>query len=190
MKRNNSILIHILLFIFTAGIGNIIYLIYQYNKKTTTMNTKIKIEDDDKILQNRLNETELWKNNNMKYKTYLDRHYEILETLNFNLYSKAINNENIFNSYSDECIKLCYEDLELAPKVIEYWKEDSKIRNEKYIPLNYGSHKILIKLLEKQKKYDDAIIVCDKYIDLGLNNDGTKGGIIARKEKIIKLKNT
>lgn len=123
-----------------------------------------------------------------KYKRYINRHYEILEDLktNRNLYSKAINYNDINNKYTEECIKLCYEDYNLAKYIIQWQQELSMLMNEKYVPLNYGSNCILLKLLEKQRKYKEAIEMCDNYIKLGLINDGTKGGIINRKERLIK----
>lgn len=123
-----------------------------------------------------------------KYKQYINRHYEILEDLkiNRNLYSKAINCNDINNEYIEECIKLCYEDYSLAEYIIRWQKELSILMNKKYISLNYGSNCILLKLLEKQGKYKEAIEMCNNYIELGLINDGTKGGIIARKERLIK----
>ncbi len=142
-----------------------------------------------KKIDNELMISNLLKQNDRRYEKYWKRHYEILNIIQFNLYSKAINEDNIFNKYSEQCIKLAYEDLELAPMVIEWQKEEAKILNEKYVPLSYGSHKYLLKLLEKQRKYSEAIFICDKCIELGLNYDGTKGGIKGRKQKLIKLQN-
>jgi hypothetical protein len=123
-----------------------------------------------------------------KYEQYIDRHYEILEDLkiNRNLYSKAINCKDINNEYTNECIKLCYEDYKLAEHIINWQKELAVILNKKYVPINYGSNSILLKLLEKQEKYKEAIEMCDNYIKLGLTNDGTNGGIIKRKERLLK----
>lgn len=123
-----------------------------------------------------------------KYKPYINRHYEILEDLktNRNLYSKAINYGDINNKYTEECIKLCYEDYNLAEYIIHWQQELAMLMSKKYVPLNYGSNGILIKLLEKQGKYKEAIEMCNNYIKLGLIDDGTKGGIIIRKERLIK----
>lgn len=128
-------------------------------------------------------------NKSIDYKKCMERHYNILNEIRFNLYSQAINEDNIFNEYSEKCIKLCIEDLSIAPYVNEWWKNDCEIYNREYVPLNYGSNKYLLKLLEKQKRYEEALIYCNQYIELGLTDDGTKGGIIARKERIKKLLN-
>lgn len=121
-----------------------------------------------------------------KYSQYIDLHYTILEKLT-SMYSNAINSNNIFNDYSEECIKLCYKDLEIAPFIIQWQQELAIAHNVEYIPLNYRSHKYLINILKKQNRIEEAITVCDKYIELGLIKDGTKGGISKRKENLLKL---
>ena len=123
-----------------------------------------------------------------EYKHYINRHYDILDKVKV-LYSKAINSDSIFNSYSEKCIKLCYDDLNIAPKIIEWHKEFCKLQRKDYFSLNYGTHKYLINILVKQQKYTEALDVCNKYIALKLIDDGTKGGIEERKNKIIKLIN-
>lgn len=162
---------------------------YKKNKKTIIkldLNKPI-LEKDSQNIEKIQNETKDFFENSKKYKVYWTRHYEIIDKIRFELYSKAINEENIHNNYAEECIKLGYEDLNLAPVIIEYWKEEARIRKEEYKPLNYGSHIYLLKLLEKQQRYEEAINVCNEYIKLGLTNDGTKGGIVKRKEKLIQL---
>ena len=128
----------------------------------------------------------LWKANEEKYKKIYQRHYQIIEKIKFDLYPKTINEKNAEDKNTFECIKLCYDDLSLAPMMVEYWKKDAEIRKEKYVPLNYCSHKYLIMLLIKLGQKEEALKVCNYYINLGLYNDGTKGGLIARKEKILK----
>lgn len=142
----------------------------------------------DKTLEERIKETRAWSRNNKKYEAVTNRHYQILDTIKYDLYKKATNQDDIFNKYTNRCISLCIEDLLLAPKMIEYWQKEAKILGEDYSPCNYGSHKYLLKLLEKQSRYAEAIELCKIYIKLGLNSDGTKGGIDKRLEKFIKLK--
>lgn len=143
--------------------------------------------EEEKQIDKEFETTKKWKENSKQYEKYWKRHYEILDTVQFDLYSKAINQLNIFNKYSEMCIDLCLEDLSLAPYLIEYWTKENEILNNGFTLPNYGSHKYLLKLLEKQKRYDEAIKLCNQYIELGLNNDGTKGGIKGRKEKFKKL---
>lgn len=75
----------------------------------------------------------------------------------------------------------CYEDIELVNK------NKSKIRN-----LGDGvefprlpAFKILCLILEKEKRYKEAVSICDLAIKYNLN-DGTKGGFIARRDKLLK----
>ena len=122
-----------------------------------------------------------------KYEYYINIHYAILEKLKNGLYSDAIGSDSIYNDYSNECIKLGYKDLEIAPFIIQWQKELEKVQKREYVPLNYGSSKYLINILKKQNRIEDAIEVCNKYIELGLIDDGTKGGIIKRKESLLNL---
>lgn len=159
-----------------------------FNKKRIVIDTESDLtpEEERKIEEN-FETTKKWKENSKQYKKYWTRHYEILEKVQFDLYSKAINQPNIFNKYSEMCINLCLEDLSLAPYLIEYWTKENEILNNGFTLPNFGSHKYLLKILEKQKRYDEAIMLCNQYIELGLDNDGTKGGIKGRKEKFKKL---
>lgn len=134
-----------------------------------------------------INNSKKQKQIEQKYSKYINMHYLILEKVKSGLYSDAINSENIDNDYSTECIKICYKDLEIAPFIIQWQKELATALKRDYVPLDYGSHKYLINILKKQNKIEEAINVCDKYIELGLIDDGTKGGIIKRKEDLLKV---
>ena len=183
--KNKKLIIHIILLFLTAGIGNVIYLLLDSKtNKEVSSNSYV----NDQYIDNVIQRTEEYEKIDTKYKYYINKHYDILENVR-ELYSKAINSDNIFNSFSEECVKLCYDDLAIAPNIIEWQKELCKIQEKDYIPLNYGTHKYLINILIKQNKYTEALDVCNKYINLDLIDDGTKGGIIERKNKIIKLLN-
>lgn len=142
---------------------------------------------EEKRIDKELEKVNKLKENSKQYEKYWKRHYEILEKIQFDLYSKAINQSNIFNKYSEMCINLCLEDLSLAPYLIEYWTKENEILNHGFVLPNYGSNKYLLKLLGKQKRYDEAIKLCNQYIELGLDSDGTKGGIKGKKEMFKKL---
>lgn len=158
---------------------------FKKKKKKFKIFMPVSPKQEEKEIDKSILISKLLNANDKKYEIYWKRHYDILNEIRFNLYSKSINEKNIFNKYSVKCLQLCYEDLNLAPHVIEWEKEKCKILNQKYIPLNYGSHKYLIMILEKQGKYDEAIDICNRYISLGLIDDGTKGGITKRREKLI-----
>ena len=53
-KKNNELIIHIILFVFTAGIGNIIYLVAKYGSKTKNNNYRYFPDCQNLIDQNAL----------------------------------------------------------------------------------------------------------------------------------------
>lgn len=119
-----------------------------------------------------------------EYTKYIEEHYKILETLRKNLYSKAINQDNVINEYSEKVIELCKQDLKNAPYLVKYWTD---LRGKEFLKRTlYGTNLYLIKILEKQGKIEEAIKFCDIYINLGLDFDGTRNGIKGRKEKLLK----
>lgn len=62
-----------------------------------------------------------------KYKDYTDKQFRIHEELMYsNLYSKAINQKNIFNKYSDKYIDLCNQLLQILPETLEYDKKEPR----------------------------------------------------------------
>lgn len=122
-----------------------------------------------------------------KYKDYTDEQFRIHEELMYsNLYSKAINQKNIFNKYSDKYINLCNQLLQILPETLEYDKEEAKI-SKLDRAFNYCDRNItnMIQLLEKQEKYNEIINVCNYLLSLGITEDGTKKGIKGRIEKAV-----
>lgn len=122
-----------------------------------------------------------------KYKDYTDKQFRIHEEIMYgNLYSKAINQKNIFNKYSDKYINLCNQLLQILPETLEYDKKEAQIhkfeREFNYCDKNITS---MIKLLEKQEKYNEIINVCNYLLSLGITEDGTKKGIKGRIEKAV-----
>lgn len=125
------------------------------------------------------------RNLNTEYKKYIDKQFKIQEELMYsNLYSKAINQKNIFNKYSDKYIELCNQLLQLLPKTLEYDKKEAQISKFER-EFNYCDKNItnMIRLLEKQEKYSEIIDVCNYLLSLGITDDGTKKGIKGRLEK-------
>lgn len=122
-----------------------------------------------------------------KYKDYTDKQFRIHEELMYsNLYSKAINQKNIFNKYSDKYIDLCNQLLQILPETLEYDKKEAQIckfeREFNYCDKNIAN---MIRLLEKQEKYNEIINVCNYLLSLGITEDGTKKGIRGRIEKAV-----
>lgn len=128
---------------------------------------------------------------NAEYKKYIDKQSKIHETLMYgNLYSKAINQKNIFNKYSDKYIELCNQLLQLLPKTLEYDKKEAQI-NKLERTFDYCDKNItnMIRLLEKQEKYKEIVNVCNYLLSLGITDDGTKNGVKGRLEKAEKKLN-
>ena len=122
-----------------------------------------------------------------KYKDYTDKQFRIHEELTYsNLYSKAINQKNIFNKYSDKYIDLCNQLLQILPETLEYDKKEAQIHKFER-EFNYCDKSItnMIKLLEKQEKYNEIINICNYLLSLGITEDGTKKGIRGRIEKAV-----
>lgn len=122
-----------------------------------------------------------------KYKDYTDKQFRIHEELMYsNLYSKAINQKNIFNKYSNKYIDLCNQLLQILPETLEYDKKEVQIckfeREFNYCDKNITN---MIRLLEKQEKYNEIINVCNYLLSLGITEDGTKKGIRGRIEKAV-----
>ena len=122
-----------------------------------------------------------------KYKEYIDRQFKIHEELMYsNLYSKAINKKNKVNKHSDKYIELCNQLLQILPEILKYNKEEAKISKLER-GFNYCDRNIvnMIRLLEKQEKYNELINVCNYLLSLGITEDGTKKGIKGRIEKAV-----
>lgn len=122
-----------------------------------------------------------------KYKDYTDKQFRIHEELMYsNLYSKAMNQKNIFNNYSDKYIDLCNQLLQILPETLEYDKKEAQIykfeREFNYCDKNITN---MIRLLEKQEKYNEIINVCNYLLSLGITEDETKKGIRGRIEKTV-----
>lgn len=157
-------------------------------KPSFSNNNKITEEQKRLIIGEERNQRDLKLNElNNKYIEYTQKKYNIInELMNSDLYSKAINQENIFNEYSHKYIDLCNQLLQILPQTLEYDKEEAKIYKlesnfnccNKYI-VNF------IKLLEKQEKYNEIINVCRYLLSLEITEDGTKKGVKGRIEKAV-----
>ena len=185
-----KILVHTILFLFTFGIGNIIYIYYTHKKKNNivlTIDSHSELANDDDFLERELMYKKL-DVLNQKYKAYVNKHYSLIEKIGFR-YSVAINQKSIFNKETNICIDLCLEDINLAPELKKYFSEESIIRGEELNLPTYPSFKYLAMIYEKQQDYLNAIKICIKAIKLGFLRDGTTGGMQGRLAKLIKKYN-
>lgn len=163
-------------------------------KKKKAINIDVDISSENQLIKKeqeefdkKMRQTELWEKNNEKYFKYTKESLEITEEIwNNNLYSQAINQDNVFNEYASKYINLCNRLLQLLPYNIEHDKNDAKIRNEEYRIRSSGQHITnMIRLLEKQEKYNEIINVCRYLLSLGITEDGTKKGVKGRIEKAV-----
>lgn len=151
------------------------------NNKITEEQKKLIIGEERYQRDLKLNEL------NNKYIEYTQKKYNIIdELMNSDLYSKAINQENIFNEYSHKYVDLCNQLLQILPQTLEYDKEEAKICKLES-NFNYCNKYIIdfIKLLEKQEKYYEIINVCKYLLSLEVTEDGTKKGVRGRITKAV-----
>lgn len=108
------------------------------------------------------------------------RHFECLEKVVEN-YNNVTKNKAYFGKYAETVIANGLEDIAIAPEFIKCCKE-----NDELIP-TYPSFKILALLYEHREEYEEALIVCKQAVNLGFVDDGTKGTMTKRIEKLKKL---
>lgn len=118
---------------------------------------------------------------NLEYKEIHEKTFLLSEKeMDGKCYSRAINQDNIFNIYSDEFTKICEEYLLYLPKLVEYDRKFYKINGYGNINRCHGMIKNYIILLGKQENYERQSEVIGFLLGLGITDDGTKGGLKAR----------
>lgn len=121
-----------------------------------------------------------------EYKPIIDKHFSLANKINVK-YSIAINQSTIFNNFTEECKKLCLEDINIADKYKEYLDKNSE-DNKPFYGM-YASFSIYAKLCEKQGLSKEAIMICIKSLKLGFTIDGSKGSMRGRLARLIKKYN-
>ncbi len=117
-----------------------------------------------------------------KYKDVFDKHHKYKEEIGVS-YAVA-RYSDIDSPEFEECIKLCYEDISLVKDIFNYNKEYKKILRNDNLVQTYNSFKQLAILLEKAKRYNEAIEVCQTAINYGFVNDGTNGKMFGRLARL------
>lgn len=114
-----------------------------------------------------------------------EQHFTNVEVIG-QMYGVAKNSSGggvYFSKKMEKVIQACLEDIELAPAYRKWWYR-AGVKGS--LP-DYYTFKRLAIIYEKRKEYDKAIDICNKAIAMGFTNDGTEGGMRARKEKLVSL---
>ena len=122
-----------------------------------------------------------------KYKNLIDQYTYITNELwTKNTYHLVNSQSSIYNKYADRYIELCNMYLQILPEYIKFDEEMGFVHNEErkfiYVPQDIVN---MIRLLDKQEKYNEIINVCNYLLSLGITEDGTKKGVKGRIEKAV-----
>ena len=131
-----------------------------------------------------------------KYREAFDRHMKMLEKIE-QLYSVAINLYAVDGPEMQHVEGLCKEDIRFLREyktaddeqrdawIAYYIALDGKARKYPYPPIEYwDSYKRLAIIYEKQKRWQEAIDVCESAIAHGITKDGNKSGFIGRAARL------
>ena len=111
-----------------------------------------------------------------KYRTSIDEHFGYVEQLP-QLYKMA-REAGYKSAKMEKCIQLCKKDIDLAASLKKYF-----LGNDGCLP-RYPSFSQLAIIYEKQGEIQKAIEICEKAIQLGFENDGTKAGMKGRLKRL------
>lgn len=90
---------------------------------------------------------------------------------------------------NDDYINACEEEIAIIPSILAYTNEMSRHASYKDPwgqTMGYGVFKELSIYYQKQNRISDAIRVCEKGIECGYIDDGTKSGMYGRLERLLK----
>lgn len=151
------------------------------------------------IDRDRAEKSNSWKSVHKKWQSVIDKHQSLTNQIN-SAYSAASKTGFLDGPDVQHLINLCVMDISIAEKFTKAQTEIQNVRiangwtdlgkSTKGIK-TYPSFKKLAIIYEKQRKYNEAIAVCQNAIELGYISDGTAGqmpGRIAKlKQKASKL---
>ena len=120
----------------------------------------------------------------MKIEMDVESHFKYLDMIN-DRYRSANQKEDPFSPAMDEVIALCKQDIALADSVYTHFINEG-LGTEDRPMVNYSSFQRLAIIYEKRGMYEEAIGVCEQAINKGFPDDGTKGGMAARIDKMNK----
>lgn len=120
----------------------------------------------------------------MKIEMDVESHFKYLDMIN-DRYRSANQKEDPFSPAMDEVIALCKQDIALAASVYTHFTKEGLGTNDKPMVV-YPSFQRLAIIYEKRGMYEEAMAVCEQAIEKGFPDDGTKGGMPARLDKMKK----
>lgn len=142
----------------------------------------------------RLEKSEAWHSIHQKWQVIIDEHTRLLNEIGV-AYTIA-NNLNLPDSpQMQHVIDLCKQDIALAEMFVKSQLEIQDVRvangwseqkDAADVLPNFPTFKRLAIIYEKQKKYDEAIAVCQRAIELGFPKDGTDGQMPGRIARLMK----
>lgn len=131
-----------------------------------------------------------------RWQGIMDEHYRLIDQIGV-AYTVANNLSLPDSPEMQKVIELCKKDIAIAELFKKAYIERTQAQVKAgYVgaealnwPLpNYSTFKRLAIIYEKQKKYDDAIAICQQAIELGYVDDGTEGKMPGRVARLIKKK--
>lgn len=142
----------------------------------------------------RIEKSEAWNAVHAKWQVIIDEHTRLLNEIGV-AYTVANNSKLPDSPEMQHVIDLCKQDIALAEmftksqiefqevRVTNGWAEpDSPTKSISTFP----TFKRLAIIYEKQKKYDEAIAICQRAIELGYVDDGTDGQMPGRIARLMK----
>ncbi|MCL2023596.1 MAG: tetratricopeptide repeat protein [Oscillospiraceae bacterium] len=126
-----------------------------------------------------------------KYKNTFEKHRELLGRMDFYL-TKIKNNDNYESSINQEYIQTCLADIALYDDLVSFFTELNKLGLTNHYEIGdgykkgYDIFKKLCSFYEKIGMYDEAINICNLAIEKGVTEDGTKGKMCGRLERLKK----
>jgi len=120
-----------------------------------------------------------------RYSSIDGKHFSLLESEG-SLYSQLHKSGAWTSKNASRLIKICLDDIAIADKMRDYWLEEKRIRHVGGNLPSYPAFETLAKLYERQERYAEAVQICKSAIALGYTDDGTKGGMRGRIERLEK----
>lgn len=155
------------------------------------------VKTTDEIERERQRKSDAWQTVHQKWQAVTDEHARLLNEIGV-AYAVASNLNLPDSPQMQHVVELCRKDIALADKLIQAQIEIQNVRvaNEwsdqkelsEILP-SFPTFKRLAIIYEKQKKYDEAIAVCQRAVELGFIKDGTNGQMPGRIARLLRKKN-